>query len=145
MNWKTQVIILLAMTGIGYGAGRYLQPAEIKTEVKEVVKEVEVVKHDVKTVTDTVERPDGTKETHTVTEDHTVDRTKKDSTKDSTTVIDSLKPQWRVEAMAGTGLHDFGLNPTYIVGAQRRILGPFSAGIWGSNKQEIGISVSFEF
>jgi beta-lactam-binding protein with PASTA domain len=142
MSIKTQLLTLLVIAALAYATGRYLQPAKVEVKQVEVVKEVEVIKRDVRTVIKEVERPDGTREKETVIEDRTRERTKKESETQTHTVVTNLKPQWKVQGLVQ--LNNIQ-QPTYGVGVERRIIGPVFVGAWGKQSREFGLSVSLEF
>jgi hypothetical protein len=126
---------------------------QVQTQIQYVEKKVYVtaVKDNVVTKTDTIEHPDGTKETQTTTTDLSQTTTKDTDQASSTAVVtekvaetekvdtksekivDSTKPQWILRADLGAGARFVGqLTPTMVVGlgADRRILGPVFMGVW---------------
>lgn len=138
---KTNLLIIaLILLALGYGIGRYLQPADVVTEVHEVVKEVEVIKKDVVTVIK--ENPDGSKET-TITDRTTIEK-ELNKQRDEITKISTLKPQWRFQGIVG--IKDFKFDQSsYGLGIERRILGPISAGAFYKTKDnEFGLTASYE-
>lgn len=143
MQIRYYILIVVIVAGAGYGIGRYLQPAQIEIKEIEVVKEIEVIKKDVVTVIKEVERPDGSKERHTTIEDRSRETTKKESEKETSTTIVNEKPQWRAQALLK--LNNVLTLPVYGAGIERRIVGPFSAGVWATTDRNIGVSASFEF
>ena len=152
MNLKTKVIILVVTLGMGYGFGRYLQPAEVitKTEVKEKVVEVEVerVKTEFRTIVRYITKKDGTTIKEEIKEEikddkKVVKREEKKEVKKEKKIV-YLKPQWKVQAMADLStLDDI---PQYKIGVERRIFGPVFAGVYSStNFKQYGVSLSMEF
>lgn len=124
--------------GLGYGAGRYLQPAKVETKIKEV----EVIKHDIKTVTHTVTKPDGSTDTTIVQ----VDKSTEDKSKESQTTISNAKPNWLISATAGKSEgRDLLTNPTYGLVVQKRFMGPIYLGAYGNNNKEFGLALGMEF
>lgn len=110
-------------------------------------------------------RPDGTKFVKVVTDTNInrvikeievkfVDRTTtvekevtKEVTVEITKIVESKKPDWTVTARAGI---DNKLLPVVGLGVDRRILGPFKAGLWANSNTQFnsfsgGLSVSVEF
>lgn len=134
MNLKYVAIAVLLVGGLGYAFGRYLQPPEIK----QVTKEVEVIKKDVHTVIKEIERPDGTKERVTIIED----KSSESSKKTSQTEISNVKPQWKAQGLVGISARD---PMFYGADVERRILGPVFVGLWANTNKEIGASFSIEF
>jgi len=143
MQVKTLIISALLLLGVGYGVGRYLQPAEVKIEIKEVIKEVEVENRNVVTIIREIERPDGTREIETRIVDKTTIEKDRTASRSEVKTVRALKPQWKVGAMVGQS--DF-LRGGTIYGAQveRRILGPFFLGVWGNTNKSAGLSISME-
>lgn len=142
MSTKYTIIIIIIVGAVAYASGRYLQPPKTITKEVQVVKEVEVVKRDVRTVIKEVSRPDGTKIRETVIEDKSKEAKNKDQTNTSTKLVESLKPQWKVQGLVG--INEIS-NPTYGVGVERRIIGPVFAGVWVNTQKQYGVSVSLEF
>lgn len=142
MDLKSKALIVLAIAGLSYGLGRYLQPA--KVEVREVIKEVKVVERDTEYIDREVRRPDGTIERERIERE----RTKVDERRESDTskIVSNLKPQWKVQALAGANPTDFNKQDIYYgVGIERRVFGSLFAGGWVNTRKEVGVSVSFEF
>ena len=126
-----------------FGAGLLLGAALVwqfarRVDTRIQVQEKIVTQNDVKTITRTVERPDGTKETlQTV-----VYR----SQQASTTKVDVQKakrPDWLVGVSAGSQLSHLGL--TYGASVDRRVIGPVFAGVYGRTDGEFGLNVRLEF
>ncbi len=132
VNWKYGLGIIILLIGIGYGIGRYIQPAKIVTKTEIVVKE------HVHTVTVTVTKPDGTKTTTTTQDD---DKSTKDK---SSTVTTQDKPSWKVAGLAGLSLNSL-TTPVYGGQIERRIIGPVSVGVWGLTNSTGGVLLSIEF
>lgn len=142
MNNKTLLITALILTALGYGFGRYLQPAKVITKEVIIEKQVDVVKRDVTTKIKEITNKDGSKITETVIEDRSKETSKKESETNKSTVVINTKPQWRVQ---GTAKLNKILTPIYGAGIERRILGPVSGGIFANTDKEYGVSLSFEF
>ncbi len=135
MTNKTITILVLITGLVGYASGRYLQPPQIK----EVVKTVEIVKHDTTTIIKERKNPDGSTEKDTTIVNHDTDIS---SSKDSK-VTEILKPQWKVQAQYGYNFSD--LRPVYGAGVEHRFIGPISLGVWGNTNHTAGLSASLEF
>jgi hypothetical protein len=135
MTNKTLAISALVIGLVGYASGRYLQPPQIK----EVVKTVEVVKHDTTTIIKERKKPDGSSETDTTIINHDTDIS---SSKDSK-VTSILPPQWKVQGQYGYDFRD--LRPVYGAAVDRRIIGPIFIGVWGNTNHTAGLSASLEF
>lgn len=127
------IAIIIGCVG-SYGLGRYLQPAKEIT----VVKEVEVIKRDVKVVERTITRPDGTTETEKTFED----KTSSEKKNENLSMVENLKPQWKVQGLVG--LNDIS-RPTYGVGIERRVWANVFAGAYVNTERQFGLTVSMEF
>jgi len=146
-NLKVYLIGGVILLGLGYGVGRYLQPPEVRTEIKEVEKQVVKTKTNVVTVVKETTNKDGTttKETTITDRTETTDTTKRSS--ESLTEISS-KPQYRVRGGAG---YDFKDNsPQYVAGFEKRFWGPVSLGLEGTVKssmefKSVNVTASWEF
>lgn len=135
----------LLIGGLGYAAGRYVQPAKVEIKKEVEVKEVEVTRKNIVTVTHEEKRPDGTVITDSRTEDKSTEATRTDTKSKESTTITNVKPQWKVSGGAGVKYNEISLQPVYTVGVERRILGPIFVGAYGRTDKEVGLSVSVEF
>jgi hypothetical protein len=144
MTLKNSIIAGILLVLIGYATGRYLQPAQIETQIKEVIKEVEVVKKDTVTVVHEVKRPDGTVEIDTRTEDKSVITTQTDKKTEQQSIITNIKPQWKASGLAAVDFNN-DRRLTYGISVERRLLGPVFVGVQGYDNKMIGISVGLEF
>lgn len=143
MDKKVIAIAILVVGAAGYLGGRYLQPAKVEVKVEERVKEVEVVKHDVRTVIREIERPDGTKEKETIIEDKTEEERNRESEKETSKIVTNNKPQWKVGGQLTPKQGIAG--PLYGLSVERRVLGPVFAGAFANTDKVVGLSVSVEF
>lgn len=144
-------IVLLVSAAVGYGIGRYIQPAEVKikteTKIKTVEIEVEKNKKEVRTIVREIVKPDGTTKKETITENISENK-KSNTSKDKKIskekkVTKNLKPQWKVQVQADLSNSSFD---SYRVGVERRVFGPIHAGAWSDvNFGAYGVSVSMEF
>lgn len=138
---KTIIFVGFILLALGYLIGRYLQPAKIEIKKEEVIKEVEVLKKDIKIVEREVVRPDGTKEKERIIEDRSQETVKKEKeSKEKTSV--SNKPDWKVSGIAG--IDNFGQN-VYGLQVERRVFGPVFVGVVGLTSKTAGLTISFEF
>jgi hypothetical protein len=94
-------------------------------------------------VTVTKQLPSGEKDTTTTTTNNTVVDDTTDTKASTSTVISNLKPQWKVQALAGLNGNNLG-TPVYGADVERRIIGPISAGLYGNTNKEVGLSISLE-
>ena len=98
MKYKTIAMISIVLALGGYAVGRYLQPPEVVTKEVEKIKEVEVVKRDVKTIIKEVVRPDGSKETVTTIDESTRENTRRQTDTAKEVTVAPAKPQWKAGA-----------------------------------------------
>lgn len=138
-------IAALVLVLLGYATGRYVQPAKVVTETKEVIKEVQVVNKNVVTTEKEIKHPDGTVETDTTIQDKSTEQSTTLDNKDTLTTVTNAKPQWRLSAMAGKRSGQSLDQPMYGAIVERRILGPIFVGAWGTSGRDGGISVGLEF
>lgn len=129
---KIAIIMLIIGAMVGFWACKKLTKPEVRIETQEK----EVVKTDIRTVTRTIERPDGSKET--VVE--TTDKTKTTASKQA--VVQISKPNWMVGVAVES---DYKLVPTYEVEVNRRILGPVFLGLSMNTKVQAGLRLTMEF
>lgn len=141
-QYGKMVLAVILLLALGYGMGRYVQPAKIETKVEQVVKEVEVVKKDVVIKERIVKQKDGTEITERTTEDRSTETTDKKSESSSSTVVINKKPDWRVNAL---GAVNVDRKASYGLQVERRILGNISAGVFGLTDKTVGLSVGMEF
>lgn len=128
-------IALLVGAALGGAASWYLFP---KIETKTVTETKEVIRNNIRTVTLTTERPDGTKETRTETVDNSI---KKETSLHEK--VEYKKSKWIVSAGAATELKN--LAPIYTLHVQKRIAGPVFVGIQGATDHLVGLTVGLEF
>lgn len=144
-------IVSLLLLGAGYGIGRFTQPAKVitKTEIKEVVKVVEVVKEkkDVKTETRIIIHPDGTKEQVTIIVDRTIIDSNVDTNinrdiKNETITIRDIGLS--IQALALVKSNDLG-NREYGILIKKRIIANISGTILATQKGTVGIAIGLDF
>lgn len=143
MTYLKIIAAVLVALALGYGIGRYLQPAEIKTEVREVEKVVEKIKKDIVIVERETKSPDGTVVIDRRTEDRSEEAVSRDTRKDEKSEITAYKPQWRVSALAKAKLD--AIIPQYGAHVDRRILGPVWLGVGAYQDGTAQVSVGWEF
>lgn len=112
---------------IGYGVGRYVQPAQVVTKTQVVT-----VEH---THTVTITEPNGTT---TITTDTGIVTKEKDKT-----AVTDNKPQWKVSGLAAVNPNTVGM--VYGAQVERRILGPIYVGAFGLTNSTFGINLGIEF
>jgi hypothetical protein len=138
MNLKNSlkyIVVGAVVMGIGYGIGRYLQPASV-VEVEKLVE-----KERVKTITVTKEitKPDGTK----IKETKDITDTKKETDTEKSKTVIADKPDWFI--VGGYGL----TQNAYTANVNRRILGNLFLGAYGTyselSKINAGLTIGYEF
>lgn len=120
MRLQLFALILIALA-VGYAGGRYLQPAEVKTEIKEVEKVVEKIKKDIVIVEREVRNPDGTVVVDRRTEDRSEEAVRRDSRR-SEEIIVSMPAKWRAGVDVKASLTNFV--PQYGATVGYRAFGP---------------------
>lgn len=166
---KNPLVLGLVLSIAGFLVGRHFAPEKIIEKekiVEKVVKEKEEIKSKDKIVTKKkhkiivrVTRPDGTVEERIeeIESDEQVvnidikktEKEENEKTVEKEKIIEKNKPQWHVSGLAGVDLSassKSSLNfSSYGVSIERRIIGPFFAGLQGTNAPSVGVSVGFEF
>lgn len=145
---RNSLIAVVVIAALSYGIGRYLQPAKVEIKKEEVIREVEVIKRDVKIIEREIKRPDGTIEKERIEEDKSTNTTKKDTESKESSVVTNEKPQYRVRGGAGYDFND--KNMQYVIGGEKRFMGPLSLGLDVTLGQNSGIkganvTASWEF
>jgi hypothetical protein len=129
MNIRQSAITIILSLGVGYGVGRYILPAKIITETKEVIKEVEVTKKDVITTIKEDKRPDGSIHKETIITDRTtIDKESKKEFQQLQLIINK-KPQWKANLLGGYDFQE--RTPQYGLGIEKRYMGPLFLGFNG--------------
>lgn len=131
MTKKTALLITLSVALLAYAFGRYAQPEKV------VVKEVEVVKRDVRTVVKTVKQPDGTVIRERVTEDKT------QTAKSNETVTVNQGSKVKLNALVGWSFDE--RKEVYGVMIQKDMFGPVSIGAFGLSDKTVGITIGISF
>lgn len=143
MNYRLLIGALVVALLAGYSVGRYFQPAEIKTEIKEVEKVVEKIKKDIVVVEREVKNPDGTVVIDRRTEDKSEEAVSRDTKREEKQEVSKKLPDWKVNALAKSSLSNIA--PQYGALLERRILGPVWVGVGGFQDGTATLSVGFEF
>ncbi|MEM4360401.1 MAG: hypothetical protein QXT45_07735 [Candidatus Bilamarchaeaceae archaeon] len=134
------LILVAAITGaVGYFYAKKTVPAKVEIKEVEIVKEVEVIKKDVKIVEKVIERPDGTKESERVIEERSIETSTKDLQKVAQTQVD-YRHKWRLGYMyapAGTEIHG--------IFVERRITNRIVGGLFTQSNGATGVMIGFEF
>ncbi len=131
---RNGILLVLIIAIIGGFLHYYSGQVSEKTEVVNK----DTIKKDVVTVTKEIVKPDGTKETTTVTTDTS---TEKKSEKDITT--SAAKSQWLVAVGVNRTIDTPDL--IYNLHVQRRILGPLFVGANVDTRKTVGVSIGMEF
>lgn len=150
-------LIGLLILGLGVGIGRFSKPAEVKTitktEVKEVIKIVEVKQENKNVVVKTKKTThnDGTIVEESILEDKTVTKVgiKVDSLKESSSESISVTKRdtgLTIQALAlTTDLKDINNNLEYGVLIKKRIIGNVSASVIATHKGTVGLAAGLDF
>lgn len=142
---KTRYVILGLLIAIllGYGIGRYIQPAEVKTETKVVEKVVERVKKDITIVERETKLPDGTVIVDRRTEDKSSETSRSDRSSEQTVTVTKAKSQWTASAGAKISLNDF--KPAYGAKVGYRAIGPVWVELGGFSDGTGMMFITYEF
>ena len=142
---RSEVIIVVVVLLLGYGFGKYGQPAKIVTKTNTVIQTVTVDHVNTVTVVKEVDKPDGTKEIDTTTTDKSQVNTDTDVHVETEKVVTESKAQWRVAAALVPQVSGGTFGPLYGLDVERRILGPIWAGVGADTNRQIALKVGFEF
>lgn len=137
MTKKKIALSSLVFVLVGYGIGRYAQPASI-VEVEKIVTKDQVK---TETIVKEITKPDGTK-IKVITDKKEV---KKEVDSDKSKVVLKNDPKWMVSAMVGK---DTSFETTVGIKIDRRVLGNIFVGgylIPTGTKAQAGVSVGYEF
>jgi hypothetical protein len=143
MSTKYRIIGIILLIAIAFAVGRYLTPTKIVTKTNTITVNHDIIHDHVTTVVVTKELPNGEKDTTTTTTDNTVVDDKTNANASTSTTISNVKPQWKVQALAGLNGNNITV-PVYGADIERRIIGPISAGLYGNSNKEVGLSISLE-
>jgi hypothetical protein len=146
INIKTLAICVPVIILASFMVGRYTVPSKVvtKTEIQTVTQIAETAKvntqQDKDVVVTETDKPDGTKIKQTEYVDRvnteSVDTKTTQTTTDSksSTVTTNEKYNWNVAALAGVSSDQSLFDKQIGYGAiiQRKIIGPFYVGVWGS-------------
>ncbi len=151
---KVQIIGIMFLVVVGYGFGRYAQPAKVVTETKVVEVEKKTTETEAErnrhktTVTHEVTKPDGSQEKTTTTEESTETVKKGSSTSDTATETafrseTTYKDSINLSLLAGAG----SLSGPIVYGgaATKRIIGPITGGAWALTSGVVGVSIGLSF
>ena len=126
-NKYVQVVVaVVVIFAIGYGSGRYVQPAQVVIKTVEKTNVEQKVDKNVVTVVQEVKKPDGTDITTTTTQDKSLIDTNIQESKSTSETIIAAKPQYRIRL--GTGYNFTEKMPEHSVGFEKRFWGPVSLG-----------------
>ena len=146
MNKSIIVIVAIILVSMGYGAGKYANPAKVETKIVEVEKEKIVVKTNVVVKTKEIKRPDGTVITETDTTDKSTTATDIDKEMSNTNLVINAKPNYMVSGVMGSNTSNVDFS--YGVKLDKRAVGNlFAGGMVMKNSKDtfVGISVGYEF
>ncbi|MEO5367568.1 MAG: hypothetical protein H7831_14680 [Magnetococcus sp. WYHC-3] len=155
MTKRNIVILSLISLAIGGAIGYFFTPTRTvtKVEVKEVVKVVKETQKDKKNdkiviVVETV-LPDGTKKKETKIVDKGTITIRSDETSEKQVetktekVVEKEHDSLMIYAFGNTNVFNPSLE--YGLGVQKRVVGPFWLGAFGSNKVNIGLTLGISF
>lgn len=142
---KIALIACIVSCAIGYFYAQKTIPVKVEIKEKEVTKNTQTVKKDVKITKRKIKRPDGTIETEKVIENKTQTNNTVISKRENEKIISNRK-NWQFGYMAGgvvgNPLSSIQAHGLYL---QRRIIGPFIGGVYGQSNGCFGIMLGVEF
>lgn len=142
MDTKKLIILVLAALGVGYGVGRFLQPAEIVEKIQTVEVEKEVIRRDTVVIERETTKPDGTiiteRETREKEEQGTVKEKEQISQKET-----KNQAQWTAGIGVKTDIR--GFKPSYGAEIGRRVFGNVWVDAAGYDDGTALIKVRMEF
>jgi hypothetical protein len=145
-------LIILVIAGVSYGAGKFSNPAKVvtKTQVKEVIKQVEVIKEqkNLVVVTKKTTQKDGTIIEESKSEDKSTtyqDRTTESNKEMISSQITTRDLGLSVHVLALQNLQHTNRGREYGVFIKKRIIGNVSIGALATDKQTVGLSVGLDF
>lgn len=144
-------LIGLLILGVGYGAGKYSNPAKVvtKTEYKEVIREVEVKKEQKNVVvyTKKTTQKDGTVIEESKSEDKSTtyqDRKTEKDTRISSSTTTTRDIGLSVHALVMQDI-DREQSREYGIYLKKRVIGNISVGGLVTDKKTVGLSVGLDF
>lgn len=165
--YRPYVISSVVMLLVGLVTGRYLAPEKVQVKIQEKIvtktvvkwktKYVKSQKNDKETIIVETKYPDGTiKREKRIIDRGTlqVDLTKEGSKSDQTTVSKDLEyaktsaRDWHVSLLATNTYPENNVlsdNISYGIHAERRIIGPFYVGVYGTTNKNYGLSLGYDW
>lgn len=149
MSNSQKVLALAVYSLILASAVYYFSPSKIvtvtKTEIKEVVKEVQASNTHTKTVVRT--HRDGTQTTVTVADNstNTVTDSNTETKIETSKTIERAQDGVTIAALAGVDTSNLSKGFVYGASVSKPILGPISLGAWFLTSGTIGMSVGIKF
>jgi lipopolysaccharide export LptBFGC system permease protein LptF len=157
VSLKTGAIVLVTVIAASFCVGRYSTPSKVVTKTQTVTNSTEdkvtnVADNKDETIEKTIEK-DGTikEEIHITDKSNSVTTDQKNSTTttQSTTTTTNINSDWNISALATPSRLDDTLINTgsmaYGVHIQRKIIGPFSVGVFGLSNKVYGLSIGGSF
>lgn len=162
---RTKILPIILTLLVGAAIGYFATPTKVvtKTEIKEIIKEVEKKTSDTKKdkkndkiviIVETV-LPDGTRKKETkIVDKGTITIDASETTEKETDKTTETKTEKIVErshdglllyAIGGARLNDWTSGPEFGGGVQKRLLGPFWIGAYGTNKLSAGVTLGISF
>lgn len=151
-NYLKYGLIGALLLGLGYGAGKYANPAKVvtKTEYKEVIKQVEVIKEQKNVVvySKKTTQKDGTIIEESKTEDKSTtyqDKTTESKREFATSTITTRDLGLSVHALALQHIQATDSGREYGVFIKKRIISNISIGGLATDHKTVGLSVGLDF
>jgi hypothetical protein len=153
MNAKLKLALVgLLLLGLGYGVGKFSNPAKVvtRTEFKEKIKVVEVIKEqkNVVVITKKTTKKDGTIIEESKTEDKSTtyqDKHSESKKEISSSTVTTRDIGLSVHAMAMQNIGDLEQKREYGIFVKKRVIGNISVGGLVTDQKTIGLSVGMDF
>jgi hypothetical protein len=156
LNNRNKLIILIALIGLGFGAGYFAKPSRVDIQykdrevIKEVIKEVVKENKNIITIIKETKNKDGSSTIDTTIEDKSQIDSSKISDKEVVKEITSSKITTNeigltVQALAIVDLNNVSGNREYGIYVKKRVFSNVSVGAMATTDKKVGIAVGLDF
>lgn len=139
MSTKYTIICIVSAAVIGAACGYYALPSKI--EIHTVIQKDTEKQNNIDTKITRTKKPDGTVITEITKEDKSTTQTQVH--KDSTKVTEYSHDTLTIRALMAGDIHSGTIS--YGLGVDKKVLGPFSIGVFGLSSGVLGGSVGISF
>jgi hypothetical protein len=156
LNNRNKLIILIALIGLGFGAGYFTKPSRVDIQykdrevIREVIKEVVKENKNVITIIKETKNKDGSSTIDTIIEDKSQIDSSKVSDKEVVKEITSSKVTTNeigltVQALAIVDLNNVSGNREYGIYVKKRVFSNISVGAMATTDKKVGIAIGLDF